>query len=50
MTKIKKLKEIIARDALITKKQQKIVHTDGSESSWLFDFRNIFLKPEDQNG
>ena len=47
--KIKKLKEIISRDALMRKEQQKIVHTDGSESSWLFDFRNIFLKPESLN-
>ena len=47
--KIEKLKNIVAKDALITKERQKIVHTDGSESSWLFDFTNIFLKPESLN-
>jgi len=48
-TKISKLKEIISKDALIRKERQKIVHIDGSESLWLFDFRNIFLKPKSLN-
>ncbi len=44
--KIEKLKEIIKKEGLITKGWQKIVGVGGEETSWLFDLRNIFLKPD----
>ena len=43
---LEKLKEIIKRDVFIIKDRAKIVAPNGDESSWLFDFRNILLKPE----
>jgi len=39
--KIEKLKKIIAENALITDWRNK-----SGNSSWIFDFRNIFFKPE----
>lgn len=48
-TKIEKLKEIIKKQGLVTKNQQKIISTRGAESNWLFDLRNIFLKPDSLN-
>ena len=45
-TKIEKLKELIREKGLVTQKQQKIIMPDGSEGNWLFDLRNVFLKPE----
>ncbi len=44
--KIEKLKEIIKKEGLITKSRQKIFDAEGKEASWLFDLRNIFLKPD----
>lgn len=41
-----KLKQIIREKVFVTKEQKKIAYWDGSESPWLFDFRNIFLVPE----
>jgi orotate phosphoribosyltransferase len=44
--KIEKIREIIQKDALVFKHQQKFVGLRGEESSWIFDMRNILLKPE----
>ncbi len=43
---IEELKEIIKKDALATKNTQRIISPKGIESDWLFDLRNIFLKPD----
>ncbi|MBI2609902.1 PQQ-binding-like beta-propeller repeat protein [Candidatus Giovannonibacteria bacterium] len=44
--KLEKLKNIIKRDALPTSKTHIIISPTGERENWLFDLRNIFLKPE----
>lgn len=44
--KLNKLKNFVERDALVRKKDHRIVSPAGLEEDWLFDLRNIFLKPE----
>ena len=48
-SKIKKLKKIIKEQGLVTESRQKIISPRGAESNWLFDLRNIFLKPNSLN-
>jgi orotate phosphoribosyltransferase len=44
--KIEKLKNIIQAEGIIFSNQQKIIGPSGNEESWIFDLRNVFLKPE----
>ena len=48
-SKIEKLKEIIRDRGLVTRDKQKIIGPRGEELDWLFDLRNIFLKPDSLN-
>lgn len=40
------LKKIISNEVFVTKEREKIVHWDGTEPAWLFDFRRILLRPD----
>jgi len=44
--KVKKLKKIIQSEVFVTKDNRKIISRSGTESAWLFDFRNILLQPD----
>jgi outer membrane protein assembly factor BamB len=44
--KIEKVREMIKKEALVFKHQMRITNYDGSQPGWIFDLRNIFLKPE----
>lgn len=44
--KIAKLKNIIQQEGIVYSLQQKIISPNGNEDKWIFDLRNIFLKPE----
>jgi orotate phosphoribosyltransferase len=44
--KTEKLREIIKKEGVVTENQQKIITHRGSESNWLLDLRNIFLRPD----
>lgn len=44
--KLNKLKNFVERDALVRKKDHHIASVSGLEEDWIFDLRNIFLKPE----
>ncbi|MDZ4205640.1 MAG: hypothetical protein U1C12_00260, partial [Patescibacteria group bacterium] len=46
---LEKLKEIILKEVFVTKDKEKIVSTEGENSTWLFDFRRVLLKPESLN-
>ena len=47
--KITKLKQLIKEEVFVSKTEQKIISPSGMESNWLFDFRNIVLKPNHLN-
>ena len=44
--KVACLRDNIKKRGLVTKEKQKLIASDGSELRWLFDLRNIFLKPD----
>jgi outer membrane protein assembly factor BamB len=44
--KISKVRDEIKKNALIFNHQQRIVDNRGNEAQWIFDLRNVFLKPE----
>jgi outer membrane protein assembly factor BamB len=43
--KIETIRNLIKKESLILKGQKIIINPHGNSSSWLFDLRNIFLKP-----
>lgn len=44
--KIDLLQAIIENEVFVTKDKEKIIHYDGTESSWLFDFRRVLLRAD----
>lgn len=41
-----KIKEVIEKEVFVTKDREKIIHKDGTETKWLFDFRRVLLNAD----